>query len=137
MRLVINDIVIDCADPGSQAEFWSAALGWDVEHVGAWDAEVTLGAEVVQANESWSSIITDLPNVPRVVFAKVPEGKTVKNRLHFCMKADDMNSEVSRLVALGGSEVERRGRVVAGREVRGEDVWTAMEDPEGNEFCVG
>ena len=48
-----------------------------------------------------------------------------------------MESQVSRLVALGASVVETRGRAVVGREQQGEDVWTVMEDPEGNEFCVG
>ena len=137
MSLVITAISIDCADPKSQAEFWSAALGWKVESVEAWAAEVALGTEVVEANESWSSITIDLPNVPRLIFAKVPEGKTVKNRLHFDLKADGMKSEVSRLVGLGASVVEERGRVVTGREESGEDVWTVMEDPEGNEFCLG
>jgi predicted enzyme related to lactoylglutathione lyase len=137
MRLTINEITIDCVDPKRQAEFWSEALGWDINNGGDWDAEITLGDQVVQANESWSSITSGLPDLPYVVFEKVPEPKTVKNRFHFCLKADDMSSEVSRLVGLGAFVVEKRGRVVAGREDRGEDVWTTMKDPEGNEFCLG
>ncbi len=108
MSLDLTAIVIDCADPKRQAEFWTAALAWKVEHVGAWDAEITLGEDVVQANENWSSIGNDRPDVPRLVFAKVPEGKTVKNRLHFDLKTEDMNAEVLRLVDLGASTVERR-----------------------------
>ena len=137
MSLVIKDISVDWVDPRNQARFWSAALGWNVEYVWVVEADVALGARVVQAEESWSTVITDMPNMPRLVFGKVPEGKTVKNRLHFDLKADDMTSEVSRLVDLGASVVEKRERVVVGRGERGEDVWTVMEDPEGNEFCVG
>ena len=68
MSLVIQDIGIDCADPKSQAEFWSAALGWEIQYVGAWEAEIALEEEVVQSDESWSTIISDLPNVPRLAF---------------------------------------------------------------------
>ena len=137
MSLVIKDIIIDCADPKNQAEFWSAALGWEVLYVGGWDAEIALGSTVVQASESWSRISIDLPNMPNLVFQRVPERKTAKNRLHFDLNAGDMESQVSRLVALGASVVETRGRAVVGREQQGEDVWTVMEHPEGNEFCVG
>ena len=137
MRLTIHEIAIDCVDPRRQAEFWSAALGWEINNGGDWDSEVTLGDRSVQANESWCSIASGLPALPYVVFARVPEAKSVKNRFHFCLKAEDMSVEVSRLVGLGASVVEQRGRVVAGREDRAEDVWTVMEDPEGNEFCLG
>ena len=137
MCVVINDITIDSADPKSHAEFWSAALEWKVEYVGEWDAQITLAENVAQSGESWSSITTNMPNVPRLVFAKVSGGKTVKNRIHFDLNADDMDSEGSRLVDLGASVVEGRERVVPGRKERGQDVWTVMQDPEGNEFCVG
>jgi predicted enzyme related to lactoylglutathione lyase len=46
------------------------------------------------------------------------------------MEADDMTPEVTRLVDFGASVVERRSR-------EPDDVWTVLQNPEGNEFCVG
>ncbi|MYD50721.1 MAG: VOC family protein [Dehalococcoidia bacterium] len=138
MSIVMTAITIDCADPRTQAEFWSAALGWEIESVEVWDAEISRGEKVVQSRESWSNIISAAPNAPkRINFAKVPEGKTVKNRLHFDLKVDDLDTEVSRLVELGASIVERRARAVDGRIDQGQDGWLVMKDPEGNEFCIG
>ncbi|WP_308409797.1 VOC family protein [Zhihengliuella halotolerans] len=59
----------------------------------------------------------------------MPEGKTVKNRLHLDVNpADrDQEAEVRRLLELGA----RRADVG-----QGEESWVVMTDPEGNEFCV-
>jgi hypothetical protein len=66
----------------------------------------------------------------RLLFQRVPEAKTVKNRLHLDVHAGDGQraAEVERLTGLGASvlrEVKEQG---------GE--WVVMADPEGNEFCV-
>jgi predicted enzyme related to lactoylglutathione lyase len=66
------------------------------------------------------------------VFVPVPEGKTVKNRLHIDLAplaGDDQDAEVRRLEALGATRVD------VGQD--NEKVrWVVMADPEGNEFCV-
>ena len=69
----------------------------------------------------------------RVLFIEVPEGKTVKNRLHFDLWPTDttMNDEVDRLLALGATMVHDL------RDHRGPGSgWATLADPEGNEFCV-
>jgi hypothetical protein len=104
-------IVIDCADAKRVAEFWSQALqGYTVD---AQEWGVTMSSE----------------SDPLIYFEVVPEGKSVKNRLHLNIQASDREAEVERLVGLGATEVE---------EIRpGSDyVWTNLLDPEGNEFCV-
>jgi hypothetical protein len=64
-----------------------------------------------------------------LLFLAVPEGKTVKNRVHLDVRATTtMREEVERLVGLGAT-VERVVEEDLG-------VWTVMRDPEGNEFCV-
>jgi catechol 2,3-dioxygenase-like lactoylglutathione lyase family enzyme len=67
----------------------------------------------------------------RVLFIEVPEGKTVKNRIHFDLWPTDrtMNEEVDRLLALGA---------IVHQDLRTEDGggWVTLLDPEGNEFCV-
>jgi hypothetical protein len=65
---------------------------------------------------------------PTWLFAKVPEPKRAKNRMHVDVAAADCGAEVARLVELGATRVA--------------DVdewgyrWTVLQDPEGNEFCV-
>jgi hypothetical protein len=66
--------------------------------------------------------------VPDILFLKVPEAKSLKNRLHLDLRPNDQSTEVVRLESLGAS------RVSVGQ---GDDVtWVVMSDPEGNEFCV-
>jgi hypothetical protein len=66
-----------------------------------------------------------------MVFVPVPEGKTVKNRLHLDFAphtSQDRDAEIARLEALGARRVN-----VGQPEGPG---WTVLADPEGNEFCV-
>ncbi len=64
-----------------------------------------------------------------LMFLRVPEAKTVKNRLHFCLRpsASTRDAEVDRILGLGATVVDDR---------RDGDGWAVLADPEGNEFCV-
>ena len=64
-------------------------------------------------------------------------GKIGMFRLHFDLKVDDLDTEVSLLVGIGASFVEWRARAVEGLIDQGEDGWLVMKYPEGNEFCIG
>ena len=66
-----------------------------------------------------------------VLFLRVPESKSVKNRVHLCLTAVDSrrDAEVDRLIALGASVYDDR-RTPDGRG------WVVFTDPEGNEFCL-
>jgi hypothetical protein len=67
---------------------------------------------------------------PTLTFVRVPEGKTVKNRLHIDVNATDreQHEEVRRLLELGARPADVG---------QGDDVsWVVLADPEGNEFCV-
>lgn len=110
-------VCIDCADPRGLATFWEAALGWPrtYEH----DDEVVLEPPV---DSSARGVAPDL------LFLRVPEGKSVKNRLHIDLRPDDQAAEVARLEALGA----RRADVGQ----RGDESWVVLADPDGNEFCV-
>ena len=63
------------------------------------------------------------------MFIQVPEGKTVKNRVHLDLDADDVESEVTRAIALGATRIHEKDEF--GMH------WTTLADPEGNEFCIG
>jgi hypothetical protein len=67
----------------------------------------------------------------RVLFIEVPEGKTVKNRLHFDLTPTDRtrDEEVERLLAHGATVHQDLRKPDGGG-------WVTMLDPEGNEFCV-
>ncbi|MFF3452155.1 VOC family protein [Streptomyces sp. NPDC002667] len=142
-------LVIDSADPHAQADFWSAALGYTAEDnsalverllsLGALPAEATVGFHGRPAFRDL--IAVRHPEDPydqesgtglgrRLLFQRVPEPKTEKNRLHLDLHPGEGRraDEVARLTALGAS-VLREVREPAG-------AWTVMTDPEGNEFCV-
>jgi hypothetical protein len=68
---------------------------------------------------------------PGLVFVPVPEGKTVKNRLHLDLAphtTDDRAAEIERVLALGATRVD----VGQTSDVS----WDVFADPEGNEFCI-
>lgn len=71
-----------------------------------------------------------LPEGPLLYFNQVPEPKTVKNRIHLCLRpTTSREEEVERLLTLGATLVtDRRKPDGAG--------WAVLADPEGNEFCV-
>ena len=63
---------------------------------------------------------------PPITFNKVPEPKTVKNRLHLDLISDTFDAETERLLSLGA----RRLRDLQADKAR----WTTFADIEGNEF---
>jgi predicted enzyme related to lactoylglutathione lyase len=117
MSLRVQCLNIDSRDPKRIAEFWEAVLGWRRTHDDP--DEVVLEPPAGTPEDGV---------VPDILFARVPEEKTVKNRLHLDLRPDDQAAEVERLEKLGAR------RVSVGQ---GEDVsWVVLADPDGNEFCV-
>jgi predicted enzyme related to lactoylglutathione lyase len=119
MAVRLYTVVIDARDPRALGEFWAAALGWQI--LAALpeedDEEVIVGA-----NEQ---------AYPGLCILRVPEPKTIKNRLHLDLApddADDKEAEIERLIALGATRVD----IGQGADVS----WVVLADPEGNEFCV-
>ncbi|MFJ4923075.1 VOC family protein [Streptomyces sp. NPDC088725] len=110
MRAHIDEIVFDCADPGTLARFWSTLLG----------------GSPVERDPDWSYI--DPPGFARIAFQRVPEGKTAKNRLHLDLDAGDIGTATAEAVRLGASRV---GGIVS--QKAGD--FQVLLDPEGNEFC--
>jgi Glyoxalase-like domain len=120
-------VVVDCRDIKAQSRWWAAALDWRVGYEA--DDEVGLVPPHVLDR---SRDIPLLERGPGLVFVPVPEGKTVKNRLHIDLAPapdGDQEAEVRRLEALGAERVD------VGQDPR-EATWVVLADPEGNEFCV-
>ena len=105
--------------------FWSAALGRPLDPEASSDF-ATIGFVGQRDTVGWAPV--EGPDDQTWMFAKVPESKSAKNRLHLDFMTPDVEAEVTRLVELGATRV-------ADREEYGY-TWTVMTDPEGNEFCV-
>jgi hypothetical protein len=122
----LTECVVDCADPAALARFWAAVLGYQVLDESADLIEIGPGG---RTDEELVADFRAGPTVPSLLFIRVPESKTVKNRLHLDVSPidSDQDTEVSRLEALGAS---RTDLAPAGSS------WVVMKDPEDNEFCV-
>jgi predicted enzyme related to lactoylglutathione lyase len=127
MSLRQTEVVIDCADHDTVVGFWTAALGWERRDVNEQYVAVVPSAADRGADRGADGG-ADSPRPLPILFQKVPEPKTVKNRVHIDFQADDMAAEVARLVGLGAS-------VLAERSL-GDFRWTVLADPEGTELCV-
>jgi hypothetical protein len=107
-------IAIDAVEPQVIADFWCHVLDWQVVDQDAG------GITIAAADGSW----------PMIDVFPVPERKTVKNRLHFDLRADGLSTaeELERLLNLGAYPVDVGQASGAS--------WVVLADPEGNEFCL-
>ena len=116
MSLSVRSITIDCPDPYSLAQWWCEVFGADPDpddYPGDPAAICSLGE-----------------GRPRLLFERVPEAKSVKNRVHIDLQPDvGRDEEVDRLVRLGAA-------LVADHRRPDGSGWVVLADPEGNEFCV-
>jgi hypothetical protein len=125
MSIRIASVTLDCADALTVGRFWSAALGGPLDPDASSDF-AAIGFAGRRDRLGWASV--ERGDDPTWIFAKVPEPKSAKNRLHLDLMAPDPEAEVARLVELGATRV-------ADMDEYGY-TWTVMADPEGNEFCV-
>jgi len=109
-----TELCVDCSDPQRLAEFWSQVLDYKITETEDDEVEIS-GPE---------------GSGPTILFIKVPEGKTVKNRLHIDVSPSgaEQEAEVERVMGLGAT----RADVGQGPDVS----WVVLADPEGNEFCI-
>ena len=123
-----HDVVIDCRHPASLARFWASVL--DGYFVAPYDDQEVrrlreLGIEDLEDDPS--VLLEAPPGKPRIWFQRVPEAKTVKNRIHLDLAASDLDADVARLVLLGAVRVHPPSP---------DSSLVVLRDPEGNEFCV-
>ena len=107
-------MTVDAHDMGLLARFWSEAIGWPIAYES--DEEWCLEAPGIEDRSA-----------AEISFARVPDEKVVKNRLHFDLRPLEQEAEVERLIGLGATRVDVG---------QGDVTWVVMADPEGNEFCV-
>ncbi|WP_327068098.1 VOC family protein [Kitasatospora sp. NBC_01250] len=119
MSSLVRSITFDCADPAAVAAFWQQVTGRPVVNDGT------------ESEPEYLLAPLDGTDAGNLLFLPVPEGKTVKNRIHLDLQPTDRSrdEEVARLLALGATLLDDR------RNPDGTG-WAVLADPEGNELCV-
>ena len=101
-------VAVDSADPHELAMFWQQLLG----------------GEVVDDEDGDTMLSGGLADV---IFMRVAEPKTAKNRVHLDLRAADHRAAVEFALRAGAT---RADDVYVGPR------WQVLRDPEGNEFCI-
>jgi len=127
-------VTIDAVSPRALGAFWCEVLGY-VEQppppgFDTWEAALdAFGFDRSDPDRAFAIVDPDGVG-PRVFFLKVPETKTVKNRVHLDVHVDAevMHARAEELVAQGARHVAEFDEP--------EGHWITLLDPEGNEFCL-
>lgn len=109
MSMKLHAITFDCANPQALAAWWSKALG------------IAIGndyGEIVSLAET--------PGTPMLLFQKIADVPTQRNRVHPDFSTPDLDGETERLVAIGATVVEKFNLP----QVR----YTTLTDLDGNKF---
>ena len=108
-------VQVDCRDPDALRRFWAALLSMEDDPGLAPPAfRCLLGVN----------------GGPGLSFQRVPEPKTIKNRVHLDVIVEDLEAATRWVEENGGKQ---RSDTPDFHE--GEWRWRIMADPEGNEFC--
>jgi hypothetical protein len=146
-------LVFDANDANRLADFWAAALEYEVEDLTPLitrllDQKLITEDLLTEHNgrRTWRDYAgirhpddpvdagTGMGLERRMLFQHVPEGKTAKNRVHLDIHyafgdPEKLTALVERLTGIGATAVREVDEGPAGR-------WWIMLDPEGNEFCA-
>ena len=118
MAVSLHHIVIDAHDLPRLARFWAQVLDWSI--LSEREREIVIGA--------------DERAEVGICFMPVSDDKVVKNRVHLDLNPGggsspaERQAEIDRIITLGATRVD------IGQQ--GDESWTVLADPEGNEFCV-
>jgi hypothetical protein len=139
-------IVVDCRNPHELADWWAETMDWSVEPQDegfirsmieqgfATEAEtVTHKGKLVWRDGAAIRPTEELDAkrpTRRLLFQVVPEGKTVKNRVHWDVNLAGKDKDEAR------KALEARGATFLWTASQGPHSWHTMADPEGNEFCI-
>lgn len=115
----ISHTSFDALDAYAQSVFWSQVLDFIEDP----DDPNEPGHE--------ECLITSRDRSQLLLFITVPDGKTVKNRVHLDLRPADRTreQETERVLTLGASQLADHRRPDGSG-------WITLADPEGNEFCI-
>jgi hypothetical protein len=137
---MIDNVVFYAANPRRLAEFWAAALDYQVVPFdGEWGDKLRAGGLDDAALEN-RIFVEDPAGGPTLVFRHTPAAKAGRNRLHFDVRTtagrvptpEELEEAKERLVALGATVV----RLLDTEWGPYHEHYYQLQDPEGNEFCL-
>ena len=105
---------IDCADPGKEAAFWAAALGWTVAFTDDDYGLVTNGSQRLGFGrvEGWVPPAWPDPNGSK--------------QFHLDLAVEDLAAAEARMIELGATRATPQPS----------ESWIVMKDPDGHPFCL-
>lgn len=121
-----------CVFVRDDGRFGFYEMGWDVtggladcSELARWWGSL-LDAPVNEDDDEGCAYLEQIAGAPydAVVFAPVPESKTIKNRIHIDVLTDDVDA----ILATGATRLRAKGDDGLG--------WHVLADPAGNEFCA-
>ena len=107
-------VTIDANDAERVAGFWAELLGTEIDEI--WE-------------EGHYVFLKSREGLPLLCVQRVPEPKSVKNRIHLDLWVDDLDAATGRISEMGGSW---DGTEHTLRTFR----WRTLREPEGNEFDI-
>ncbi|MFW5471174.1 VOC family protein [Knoellia sp. CPCC 206435] len=138
-------LTVDCTNAPALARFWCRALGYvESPPPQGWSDWPSFLREHQVPEDEWDDGATIRPRAgdgPSISFLRVPEPKTVKNRVHLDVRVSggrhvEQSLREERIRAAEADLVEHGARRQREDRVDGHLDHLVMEDPEGNEFCI-
>ncbi len=108
-------VTIDCAEPATEATFWSELLGWQVAHSEAAYAMVTGDGPALGFGLVDGYVAPQWPD---------PDGQ---KQFHLDLAVDDLDAAEARCRELGATVPDFQP---------GEGRWRVLLDPAGHPFCL-
>lgn len=109
----VSFLTIDANDPARLPAFWCEVLGTHVE----------------ETSDEGRFVFLAAANGYILSFQRVPEQKSVKNRVHLDIRVEDLGTATDAVLGLDGTW--------DGNERALDDArWRTLADPEGNEFDI-
>jgi hypothetical protein len=123
MTAFILNITFECRNPLSLGQFWSDLTGYLMDP---------------EANETRVRLTQpDSRGVRHLLFLRVDDPRP-DTRIHVDLAAREPHSEIERLIDAGATLVDpRQADGKASWRGSHEKGWVVLQDPEGNEFCLG
>ena len=138
-------LTVDCTDAGAQALFWCRALDYALAPPPrGWSDWSSFLRDHAVPEEEWGDGAAIHPRSgsgPSISFLRVPEPKTVKNRLHLDVRVSggrdvEQGLREERIRATEADLVAHGARLQREDHVDDHLDHLVMQDPEGNEFCI-
>ncbi len=118
----IYNVTFDAQDPQSLGRFWATATGYDI---------------TVDDPEFVRLRAPDERGIRHILFFRVDDPTPGKNRTHVDLASKDPIATITELVGAGAALVDGGSPGDPVWRPGGGTRWVVMQDPEGNEFCIG